>query len=168
MTEVSLSCKSKLIVDVQMALEEQELHEHEEPPSFEQLSEWANVTYQSVNQAPLDAELTIRVVGMSEITRLNRDYRNQDKATNVLSFPVEAFHELSATLLGDVIICHQVIINEAIEQQKSVRNHYAHMVVHGVLHLLGYDHQAEIDTQQMESLEINILAELNISDPYLN
>lgn len=165
MTEVSLSCNSSLIVDVQLALEDQEL---DEPPSIEQLSGWANLTYQSVIEAPVDAELTIRIVDVNEITQLNRDYRLQDKATNVLSFPFESLNELKTKLLGDVIICHQVIISEALEQQKSVSNHYAHMVVHGVLHLLGYDHQAEVDAQKMEALEISILAELNISDPYLN
>ena len=221
MTEVSLSCNSGLTVDVQLALEEHELHELEEPPSAEQLTEWANTAYYMVNPASFDAELTVRVVGIDEITQLNRDYRHQDKATNVLSFPFEAFPALADSnhmkalygeqlkafddetlrvlddeslkalddeslkaldgdrpkalqpgldiaLLGDVIICHQVLINEAIEQQKSLSNHYAHMVVHGVLHLLGYDHQTEVAAQQMETLETSILAELNISDPYLN
>ena len=188
MTNRVLSHNSPLVVDVQMALDEPELTESEEPPSFEQLSHWANSVYRAaVTGVQADAELTIRLVGVNEITQLNRDYRHQDKATNVLSFPFEAIHELKAShelkapyqlkapqpgldiaLLGDVIICHQVIVREAYEQQKTVSNHYAHMVVHGVLHLLGYDHQAENDAQKMEALELEILAQFNISDPYQN
>ena len=194
MTNQALYCNSPLVVDVQMALEESELAESEEPPSFEQLSHWANSVYRAaVTGGQADAELTIRLVDVKEITKLNRDYRHQDKATNVLSFPFEAIHESTASyelkashelkapyqlkapqpgldiaLLGDVIICHQVIVREAHEQQKTVSNHYAHMVVHGVLHLLGYDHQAENDAQKMEALELEILAQFNISDPYQN
>jgi probable rRNA maturation factor len=112
------------------------------------------------------AELSIRIVGAREGRALNRQYRGKDYATNVLSFPVELPHGVASPLLGDLVICAPVVMREAREQHKAPRDHYAHLTVHGVLHLLGFDHQNERDAIQMEALETRILAALGIADPY--
>jgi len=146
----------------------------------QQLDMWANSAYDKVSDllGRGDSQVTIRLVDKSEITQLNRDYRGKDKATNVLSFPVENdFSELieldngvgdlaDFNLLGDVIICHSVIVDEANAQSKPVLNHYAHMVVHGILHLCGFDHQDDVSADEMESLEVEILAQHEIANPY--
>ncbi|MEQ1439450.1 rRNA maturation RNase YbeY [Fontimonas sp. SYSU GA230001] len=105
-------------------------------------------------------ELTIRVVGDDESRALNAGYRGKDKPTNVLSFPG------SAGILGDLVICAPVVAREAAEQDKPLRAHWAHMVVHGCLHLRGYDHEHERDAQRMEARERRILKELGFADPY--
>jgi probable rRNA maturation factor len=112
------------------------------------------------------AELSIRIVGAREGRALNRQYRDKDYATNVLSFPVELPRGVASPLLGDMVICAPVVAREAREQGKSARDHYAHLTVHGVLHLLGFDHQNERDATRMETLETRILATLGIADPY--
>ncbi len=112
------------------------------------------------------AEVSIRLVDADEGRTLNRIYRSKDYATNVLSFPAELPRGINLPLLGDLVICAPVIAREALEQRKPVRDHYAHMSVHGVLHLLGYDHETEADAQIMEALERRVLAGLNIADPY--
>ncbi len=96
---------------------------------------------------------------------LNRRYRGKDYATNVLSFPAELPRGVALPLLGDLVICAPVVTREAGEQGKPLRHHYAHLTIHGVLHLLGYDHQAERDAQRMEALETRILHWLVIPDP---
>lgn len=113
-------------------------------------------------------ELTIRIVGEAESRRLNRDYRNVDRPTNVLSFPCDLPTDVDGggDLLGDLVICAPVVEREADEQGRSRESHYAHMVIHGVLHLLGYDHQAEDEAQAMETLESSILGRLGYPDPY--
>lgn len=113
------------------------------------------------------SEVTIRIVDEEESHHLNLTYRGKDKPTNVLSFPFEAPPEVELPLLGDLIICRQVVEQEAIEQQKSAEEHWAHMVVHGCLHLLGYDHIEDDEAEEMENLETEILAELGYADPYL-
>jgi probable rRNA maturation factor len=112
------------------------------------------------------AELAIRIVGTREGRTLNRDYRGKDYATNVLSFPVELPPGVSLPLLGDIAICAPVVAREAAEQGKPAAHHWAHLTVHGVLHLIGYDHIAEADAVRMEALETRILAGLGIADPY--
>lgn len=112
------------------------------------------------------AELSIRIVGTREGRSLNLHYRDKDYATNVLSFPVELPRGVTAPLLGDLVICAPVVAREAREQGKPVRDHYAHLTVHGVLHLLGYDHVVERDAVRMEALETRVLAALGIDDPY--
>lgn len=114
------------------------------------------------------AELTIRIVGEDESASLNQTYRHKQGATNVLSFPFEAPAEVESHLLGDLVICAPVVEQEAAEQGKSVQSHWAHMVVHGSLHLLGYDHMNEADAQEMESLEVKLLESLGFYDPYNN
>ena len=113
-----------------------------------------------------DAELTIRIVDADESQQLNHDYRQQDKPTNVLSFPFEAPPGIELNLLGDLVICAEVVANEAQQHGKQLFDHWAHMVSHGTLHLLGYDHINDDDAEQMESIEIQLLAKLNIDDPY--
>ncbi|MES2404840.1 MAG: rRNA maturation RNase YbeY [Pseudomonadota bacterium] len=112
------------------------------------------------------AELSIRIVGAREGRALNRQYRGKDYATNVLSFPVELPRGFASPLLGDLVICAPVVAREAHAQGKSPRDHYAHLTAHGVLHLLGFDHQNERDATRMETLETRILAGLGIADPY--
>jgi len=112
------------------------------------------------------AELAIRIVGADEGRALNRDYRGKDYATNVLSFPVELPPGIALPLIGDLAICAPVVQREAAEQGKAERDHWAHLTIHGVLHLLGYDHVDERDATIMEALETRILASLGIADPY--
>jgi len=113
------------------------------------------------------AELTIRIVGKRESRALNRRYRDIDKPTNVLSFPADGVAAIAPDLLGDIVICAPLVAAEASAQGKSPRAHWHHLVVHGVLHLLGYDHVAESDAQTMEDLEREIMAGLGFGDPYL-
>jgi len=105
-------------------------------------------------------ELTIRIVEEPESQAFNRDYRGKDKPTNVLSFGGDE------GVLGDLVICAPVVAREAVEQGKTAREHWAHMVVHGCLHLQGYDHEVEADAQRMEAREIRILKSLGFPDPY--
>lgn len=111
-------------------------------------------------------ELSIRIVDAKEGRQLNRDYRDKDYATNVLSFPVELPPGVKLPLIGDLVICAPVVTREAAEQHKLARHHWAHMTVHGVLHLLGYDHIEDAEAEEMEALETRILAGLGIDDPY--
>lgn len=112
------------------------------------------------------AELSIRVVGGTEGRVLNRRYRHTDHATNVLSFPVDMPAGVATPLIGDLVICAPVVAREAARQGKPGRDHWAHLTVHGTLHLLGYDHIVSADAERMESLETRILATLGIPDPY--
>ena len=120
-------------------------------PHARSFARWANAAFASGSRRhPHNAELTIRVVGAAESRRLNRTWRGKDKPTNVLSFAAEA------PFLGDLAICAPVVAREAREQGKSPAAHWAHMVVHGVLHLLGYDHENDRDAQRMEARETKI------------
>ena len=113
-------------------------------------------------------EITLRLVDREEITRLNRSYRQQDKATNVLAFPscLPDSVILDQPLLGDVIVCPAVLQEESISLQKPLSAHWAHIVIHGVLHLLGYDHHNEEETLIMQGLETRLLDQLGFDDPY--
>ena len=112
------------------------------------------------------AEVAIRIVGTEEGQALNRDYRGKDYATNVLSFPAELPPGVDLPLLGDLAICAPVVVREASEQGKHPRDHWAHLTIHGTLHLLGYDHLEDAEAEAMEALETRILAGLGIADPY--
>ena len=112
-----------------------------------------------------NAELTIRIVNEAESTALNETYRHKQGSTNVLSFPCAPPPEVESALLGDIVICAPVVLREAVVQGKTPEAHWAHLVAHGVLHLLGYDHD-ETHAEAMESLEIRILAGLGYPDPY--
>ena len=111
-------------------------------------------------------ELSIRIVDTDEGRMLNREYRGKDYATNVLSFPVELPPGVTLPLIGDLAICAPVVAREATEQGKAARDHWAHMTIHGVLHLLGYDHIEDAEAEAMEALETRILAGLGIANPY--
>ncbi|GAB2491049.1 rRNA maturation RNase YbeY [Arenimonas alkanexedens] len=112
------------------------------------------------------ADLAIRLVDAKEGRALNRHYRGKDYATNVLSFPVELPEGVNLPLLGDLVICAPVVAKEALEQGKPLSAHYAHLTIHGVLHLLGLDHEDEREAEAMEQMEREILASLGLPDPY--
>ncbi|MDR2011508.1 MAG: rRNA maturation RNase YbeY [Rhodanobacter sp.] len=111
-------------------------------------------------------ELNILIVGRAAARRFNRTFCGRDYATNVLSFPYDPMPGEHSGLLGDLVICAAVVAKEAREQRKDARDHFAHLTIHGVLHLLGYDHETEPDAQRMEALECEVLARLGIADPY--
>ena len=134
-------------------------------PSKAQFKTWASAAIQPGCAA---VELSIRLVDAEEGQTLNRDYRGKDYATNVLTFTYA--DEMPAIpglpLLGDLVFCHPVVLREAAEQGKPATDHYAHLTVHGMLHLQGYDHEQDAEAEAMEALETRILAGLGIADPY--
>ena len=132
-------------------------------PDETQLQGWVEAALQGRYEG---GELCIRVVEPSESQALNLQYRGKDKPTNVLSFPFEVPEGIELDLLGDLVICAEVVASEAAEQQKPLFDHWAHLVIHGTLHLLGYDHIKDEDAEEMETLERQLLANLSIPDPY--
>jgi probable rRNA maturation factor len=120
----------------------------------------------ALSGAKANYELTIRVVSFKEITNLNQRYRGKSGPTNILSFPFTAPPGIKSNLLGDIVISAPIVHREAKQQSKPEKNHWAHLTVHGVLHLLGYDHIKAKDAQTMEKLEIKILRRLGIANPY--
>lgn len=134
-------------------------------PKRSELQQWVEM---ALRKRKKRAELTIRLVDEEEIRSLNRDFRAQDKPTNVLSFPAALPDWVESELLGDLVICAPVVVQEAQLQGKAVRVHWAHMVVHGTLHLLGMDHQTEREAAVMERAEAKILSRLGFADPYLD
>ncbi|AVJ55569.1 rRNA maturation RNase YbeY [Idiomarina sp. OT37-5b] len=137
-----------------------------ELPSAEQMQHWVSAAVSAASTELDAAELTIRIVDRDEGLQLNKAYRGRDYATNVLSFPFDAPVQLPIPLLGDLVICADVVAEEAQQQHKALLDHWTHMVIHGTLHLLGYDHIQDDEAEQMEQLERDILASLNIADPY--
>ena len=133
-------------------------------PSFEDIHFWLT---SAIDKFQPQAEVTVRIVDESESYQLNHEYRGKDKPTNVLSFTFEVPIEIEIDLLGDLIICKQVVEQEAKEQSKPLMAHWAHMVVHGSLHLLGYDHIEDKDAEEMESLETEIMQSMGFDDPYI-
>ncbi len=154
-----------MVIDVQIACHESDM------PSARQIKSWVtHAVAGSGRTLAAHAEMSVRLVDREEIRLLNRDYRQLDKVTNVLSFPAGEISGLpaeAAQLLGDVVVCAAVVCDEAAEQGKSVDAHWAHMLVHGTLHLLGYDHQSVADAAEMEGLEASILVANGLTDPYL-
>jgi probable rRNA maturation factor len=117
----------------------------------------------------IHADVSVRIVDSGEIQTLNRLYRDRDKPTNVLSFPAGDIAGLPDGVprsLGDVVVCADVVAREAAEQGKRLEDHWAHMLVHGTLHLLGFDHEEEREAEAMEALEARILAAGDVKDPY--
>ena len=149
----------RIFVDLQIATEN-----IEGLPTEEQIVQWATAAVQPEGD---EVEMTVRIVDEAESHELNLTYRGKDRPTNVLSFPFECPDEVELPLLGDLVICRQVVEREAAEQEKALIAHWAHMVVHGSLHLLGYDHIEDDEAEEMESLETQIMQGLGFDDPYL-
>ncbi len=136
-------------------------------PAKKELELWSRTALECARFAT-DAELSLRFVDEDEGRQLNRDYRGKDYATNVLSFPMQLrIDDDSAPLLGDIVICPVVVSGEAAAQQKELQQHWAHLIIHGTLHLLGFEHHDEASAETMEALEIKALQILGIPNPYL-
>ncbi|BDH46683.1 endoribonuclease YbeY [Salmonella enterica subsp. enterica serovar Choleraesuis] len=150
---------SQVILDLQLACEN-----NAGLPEEQKFQRWLDAV---IPQFQPESEVTIRLVDEEESHTLNHTYRGKDKSTNVLSFPFEAPPGIELPLLGDLIICRQVVEREAQEQQKPLEAHWAHMVVHGSLHLLGYDHIEDDEAEEMEALETEIMLALGYDDPYI-
>lgn len=150
----------KMIIDLQIACEQES-----GLPTAQQIEQWATAAVQPQSD---EVEMTVRIVDEAESHELNLNYRGKDRPTNVLSFPFECPDEVELPLLGDLVICRQVVEREAQEQEKPLMAHWAHMVVHGSLHLLGYDHIEDDEAEEMESLETQIMTGLGFADPYLS
>ncbi|MFT4732543.1 MAG: putative rRNA maturation factor [Gammaproteobacteria bacterium] len=182
-----------ILVDLQDVVEQDKLSNA--LPTAEQIEKWLNATIHElrtltsaqntveiehdVSASPNAAsnsdiediqqqafEVTLRIVDTIESRQLNLDYRAKDKPTNVLSFPFEAPEHIDMPFLGDLVVCAAVVEQEAKEQNKQIIDHWTHLCIHGLLHLLGYDHIHENEAQEMECIETAILAKLNIDDPY--
>jgi probable rRNA maturation factor len=133
-------------------------------PSDDQFRQWCEL---ALRQRSADSEMTVRLVDEAEGRELNLTYRHKDYATNVLSFPADVPDDmLDIPLLGDLVICVPVVEREAAEQGKALDAHWAHLVMHGCLHLLGYDHIDDDEAEEMEALERELLAQLGHPDPY--
>jgi len=146
-------------IDIQNASDE------DLPVSEEEITRLASLALKNYAK---DAELTIRLVTPEEMTYLNHTYRKQNKTTNVLAFPstIPADIQLKYPLLGDVIICPQVLVAESKQLKKTLEEHWALILIHGILHLLGYDHIKDDDATMMQTIEIKLLAELGYVNPY--
>lgn len=136
---------------------------HTNIPSRYYFQRWVNLV---LNSEKREGEITIRIVDEAESKALNSRYRHKNKPTNVLSFPFEASHYFKLSVLGDLVICAPIIEKEAQQQHKKVLTHWAHMVIHGTLHLLKYDHVKESEAEVMEKKEILLLAKIGIENPY--
>lgn len=132
-------------------------------PGEQQFQHWVDTVLTDQSQ---DSEIVIRLVDDAESAELNQTYRHKQGPTNILSFPFEAPEGVDMDLLGDLVICAPLIEREAAQQNKLPEHHWAHITIHGVLHLLGYDHVEENDAEEMEALEIKLLNMLNIANPY--
>lgn len=150
--------------DVQVACDDPDV------PADNEIQSWVSAAVDQSGRAPeARVEIAVRIVDADEIRTLNRLYRDKDRATNVLSFPAGEMDGLppdAERLLGDVVICAPVVVAEAREQDKSPEDHWTHMVVHGTLHLLGFDHETDAEAAEMEALETRILASQSVTDPY--
>ena len=146
-----------LSIDIQMACPS------EEAPDEDSIKRWASAAIRDERD---NSQLNLRIVDEQESADFNQQYRGKTGATNVLSFPFDAVAPEPLPILGDLVVCAPVVNREANEQQKTSEAHWAHIIVHGVLHLLGYDHIDDSDAAQMEALETSILLELNFPAPY--
>jgi len=144
-------------IDVQFAVSGDDM------PSEEEFMRWADLVLQELDET---GDVTIRVVDEAESAELNENYRHKPGPTNVLSFPADIPDVIGANLLGDVVIAAPVVVREAAEQHKPVKAHWAHMVIHGILHLAGYNHIQERRAEEMAAMESRLLKELGYADPY--
>ncbi len=139
-------------------------------PASDEIESWLRRTVAAAGKELADeVEVSIRIVDRAESQTLNREFRQQDKATNVLSFPagrIEGLPDDAPRILGDIVICANIVNQEAVEQGKTIGEHWAHMVVHGTLHLLGFDHVNDDEALEMEGLETQILTTHGAADPY--
>jgi len=133
-------------------------------PCQEKIQRWVDAALADLNR---DTEIVVRIVDEQESATLNKQYRHKIGPTNILSFPVEIPEGVELNLLGDLVICAPLLEIEALEQNKPLMNHWAHIIIHGVLHLLGYDHIDNDEAEIMENKEIKILTTLNIENPYI-
>ncbi len=147
-----------------------ELDDTSNIPTVEQMQTYAQKALELSDSDKEEAQISVVIVDPAESHELNLQYRGKDRPTNVLSFPYEYPEGLPEDfvedLLGDLVICRDVVVQEATEQNKTITEHWAHMIVHGTLHLLGYDHIEEADAKIMEPLETKIMQELGFADPY--
>lgn len=151
-----------VLVDVSYATEDDSI------PEAARIADWVRRTVTAVCDAG-DYEVSVRIVNADEIRALNKEYRDKDTPTNVLSFPAGQVDGLPAAepqMLGDIVVCAGVVRDEAAAQGKPDEDHWAHMLVHGTLHLLGFDHDTDADAIEMEALEVSILATRGLADPY--
>lgn len=159
-----MTTRSSLVVDVQIACKNSDI------PSVIQIECWVTSAVEGSGRCLADGtELSVKLVDINEMRSLNHDYRNKDKATNVLSFPAGEIVGLPAEAgrsLGDIVVCAEVVSEEATRQGKALDDHWAHMLVHGTLHLLGYDHESDAEAVEMEGLEARILTSNGVADPY--
>lgn len=144
-------------LDIQIASTSSQL------PAATSLQLWVQTALASFN-TPF--ELVLRVVDIAEMSELNAQYRHKSGPTNILSFPFEAPEGIDSNHLGDLVVCAPVVEREATEQGKALLDHWAHITIHGVLHLLGYDHIDDSEAEEMENLEITLLHQLQINNPY--
>jgi probable rRNA maturation factor len=172
--DIVISMDNTIVVDVQIA-EDLPSKLASSLPSIDDFSQWLELAYQNLpksdanqdlNVSKPTAEINIRIVSCDESQQLNHQYRGKDKPTNVLSFESDLPDFVPSAFLGDLVICAQVVDQEALEQNKKRHEHWAHMSIHGLLHLVGFDHIENDDAEEMEGLEISILAQLGIDDPY--
>lgn len=157
-----MEAANRVRVDVQLGASGRDI------PDSATIREWVQRAIDGAGVAG-QMDVSVRVVDADEMQSLNRRYRGQDRATNVLSFPGGPVAGLPADepkLLGDIVVCAAVVADEAGRQRKSVDEHWAHMLVHGTLHLLGYDHEHDDDAREMEALEATVLRSSGIPDPY--
>ncbi|MDG0991970.1 MAG: rRNA maturation RNase YbeY [Luminiphilus sp.] len=140
-----------------------------EAPDDESFERWVNATCRALNtDSTAQPELSIRISNTDEMSQLNLRFRHRSGPTNVLSFPAEIPDDIGCELLGDIVICSPLVWQEAQEQGKTPTCHWAHLTVHGVLHLLGYDHDSDDTAQDMEALETQILQQFGCPDPYIS
>jgi probable rRNA maturation factor len=134
-----------------------------EVPSLEQLIKWVELVSELYGSF---IQVSIEIVDSQTSRKLNKTYRNKDSATNVLSFPLELPEVVAEDLIGDLAICAELVRDEALQQNKAINDHWAHLILHGTLHLLGYDHIEDKDANIMEALEVKLLDSIGIANPY--
>lgn len=155
--------QKRVLVDVFQACDDNTI------PAADVVKNWIVLAANAAGHSS-DIEVSVRIVDADESRALNHEYRGKDKPTNVLSFPagrIEGLPNDVPVQLGDIVVCASVVGEEAIEQGKAIADHWAHMLVHGTLHLMGYDHETDAEAAEMEALETQILMKSGLKDPYL-